>query len=304
MALAKPQAATKFGNDSELLHHVVVELAPALIGGEGFVAIGRLLIGVPADQHGARLFFAIEPQQQIGEAENGAGRLVALAADVLRQRVIGAVRERVAVDDEQRTARFGFLDLRRRPLGGGAARWPVVSAHSRARGNPDWVPAFAGTSGAAFAQLDPDRRMIAGIVLAANGAIDAGGDKALGGFLAQQQMIDAQAGVARPAVAQVAPVSVHRRVGMQRADGVAPALTEQARETRAAFRLQQRVLVVRFGLIDIAIGRHDIEIAGEHDRHVGGEQIRRMRDQPVHPGELVGEFRSGLRIAVRARTAR
>ena len=56
------------------------------------------------DQYRARLFLAIEPQQEVGEADNGAGRPVALSPDGLRQRVIGAMRKRVTVDHQKRAA--------------------------------------------------------------------------------------------------------------------------------------------------------------------------------------------------------
>ena len=74
---------------------------------------------------------------------------------------------------------------------------------------------------------------------------------------------------------------------------------EQALKQRAAFRLQQRVLRVGLRRIDIAIGRHDVEVAGQHDRHAGRIELRGMRDETLHPRELVGEFRAGLRVAVR-----
>jgi hypothetical protein len=80
-------------NCRELLDHVIVERAPALIGRECFMAIGRRFVGVPSDQHGARLLLAIEPQQEIGETQNGTGRLVVLAANAFRQRVTGAMRK-------------------------------------------------------------------------------------------------------------------------------------------------------------------------------------------------------------------
>ena len=140
--------------------------------------------------------------------------------------------------------------------------------------------------------------MVAGVFLAAHGAIDAGGDEPLRRLFAQQEMIDAQPRVARPAIPQVTPVGISRLVRMQIANRIAPAVAEQTGKARSALRLQQRVLVVGFGRINITIGRDDVEIAGEHDRHAGGEQIRGMRREPIHPGELVGKFRPRLRVAV------
>ena len=45
-------------------------------------------------------------------------------------------------------------------------------------------------------ELDPDRRMVAGLLPAAHLAIDAGSDEPPGDRGAEQQMVDPQAGVA------------------------------------------------------------------------------------------------------------
>ena len=63
-------------------------------------------------------------------------------------------------------------------------------------------------------------------------------------------------------------------------------------EGRPALRLQQRVVRPRPGRIDVQIGRDDVVVAGEDDRHARGVQLGRVGDQPVEPGELVGEFRA------------
>jgi hypothetical protein len=70
------------------------------------VAVSRRLKRVPADQHRARPLGAIKLQQAIGKAENGAGGPVAIAPDVFRQSVVGAMREGITVDDKQRPACF------------------------------------------------------------------------------------------------------------------------------------------------------------------------------------------------------
>ena len=46
------------------------------------------------------------------------------------------------------------------------------------------------------------------------------------------------------------------------------------------------------------VGRHDVVVAGEHDRRAGREQLRGMRDQPLEPAQLVIELRPGRGIAV------
>ena len=47
----------------------------------------------------------------------------------------------------------------------------------------------------------------------------------------QQQMVDAEARIALPAVSHVIPECVHRRIGMQRADRIDPTLIEKFAET-------------------------------------------------------------------------
>ena len=71
---------------------------------------------VPADKDGARLFLAIEPQQDVGEPEDCTGRLVAAPQNVFRQSVIHAVRERIPVDYQKRPRpRFCRLRFRAGP---------------------------------------------------------------------------------------------------------------------------------------------------------------------------------------------
>ena len=50
-------------------------------------------------------------------------------------------------------------------------------------------------------------------------------------------------------------------------------------------------------LASIGVG-NDIEVAGQHQRLFEGEQFAAARDEPVHPGELVGVFVRVRRIAV------
>jgi AraC family transcriptional regulator, activator of mtrCDE len=74
------------------------------------------------------------------------------------------------------------------------------------------APADAKTP-SAFAKLfehDPRRCVIAGAFFAAHLAVDAGFDQPRGDDRAQQQMIQPQSGVARPAVSHVIPERVHR----------------------------------------------------------------------------------------------
>jgi DNA polymerase-1 len=76
--------------------------------------------------------------------------------------------------------------------------------------------------------------MIAGSGLAAHIAIDTGRFEPGGDFGAEQKMIEAQPGIARPTVPQVIPEGVHGRVGMLREGGKSRRTRPAERETKAA----------------------------------------------------------------------
>jgi hypothetical protein len=59
-------------------------------------------------------------------------------------------------------------------------------------------------------------------------AVDASVNQALCGCRIQQQVVEAKAGVALPAVAFVIPERIHRLVRMQRADRIDQALIDKA----------------------------------------------------------------------------
>ena len=78
-----------------------------------------------------------------------------------------------------------------------------------------------------------------------------------------------------------------------------PALRDQRPEGGAAFRLDQRILVPRLRGIDIDLGRRDVVVAGQHHGDILLQELCGMGAQALEPVELVIEFRSRLRIAVR-----
>ena len=141
--------------------------------------------------------------------------------------------------------------------------------------------------------------MIAGASHPPHLAIDSGLNQPLRRLLAQEQMIEAKPCVARPAVSQIIPEGVHRLVGMELADGIDPALVEEPPEQRARLGLNQSVLRIGLAEVDVALGWHDIEVSGDDHGNVFGIELRRMRQQALHPGELVRKFRAWLGIAVR-----
>src|SRR5438477_655511 len=88
--------------DAALLEQCRVELASGLGGLERLVPVGRHLERVPADEHRARLFLLPQAHDHVREADDG------VPVDRLRQRVIGAMRERIAVDCKKRFHRVSW----------------------------------------------------------------------------------------------------------------------------------------------------------------------------------------------------
>jgi hypothetical protein len=86
----------------QLVNQLVVELPPTLVSREGGVPIRRAIQGVPADKDGSGQLCLIETQEEVRETDNGAPSPPAPPTYGFRQPVIGAVGERIPVDDQQR----------------------------------------------------------------------------------------------------------------------------------------------------------------------------------------------------------
>src|SRR5437868_6254267 len=104
-------------------------------------------------------------------------------------------------------------------------------------------------------KLDPGRRMIARPFPPPHLAVDVGGNQPRGRVGAEQEMVDAQPGIARPGVPPIVPEGVDRLCGVEVADGVGPALLQQPGISGAGLRLHQRVVEPALGLVDVEIGR-------------------------------------------------
>ena len=86
---------------------------------------------------------------------------------------------------------------------------------------------------------------------------------------------------------------------MHRADRIDPALIEKASKQGARLWLHKRTLRVGLGWIDVGVSGHDVEIPRKHDRRIERAKLGRVCQKPLHPRELVFEFRPRLRVAVR-----
>jgi hypothetical protein len=71
--------------------------------------VGRDIERIPPYEHGARPLVLDDSQQEVGEANDRAGRLAADAFNRLGQTVVRPVGKRIAIHNEQWTARNGCL---------------------------------------------------------------------------------------------------------------------------------------------------------------------------------------------------
>ena len=98
----EPERLDELRQQVELLEQVVLEDAAGLVRRERRVAIRRRVERVEADEHGTRLLLVPEPDEHVREADDHVRGPTLCAADLLRERVVRAMGERVAVDGEQR----------------------------------------------------------------------------------------------------------------------------------------------------------------------------------------------------------
>ena len=84
--------------------------------------------------------------------------------------------------------------------------------------------------------------MIAGSFLPAHRAVDTAGCEPAGQVRAEQQVVEAQAGIALLAHAAIVPEGVERLLRVELAQRVGPAAADQPPEGGAAIRMDQRVV--------------------------------------------------------------
>jgi hypothetical protein len=84
----------------KLIAQLGVKLTSALVGRERMVTVGRHIQRISADQHSPRSLALIHSQQKVCEADDCAPASIAAPADRLGNSVVGAVRKRVAINNE------------------------------------------------------------------------------------------------------------------------------------------------------------------------------------------------------------
>jgi hypothetical protein len=102
LRIRKAGGTDQTGQHFQLIDQLLIELTPALIGRKKSLPECRHADGIPADQHRARSFAVVQAQLEISEADDRATTAIAGPSDRFRQCVVGAVREGVTVDYEER----------------------------------------------------------------------------------------------------------------------------------------------------------------------------------------------------------
>jgi hypothetical protein len=103
------------------------------------------------------------------------------------------------------------------------------------------------------AQHDPGWRVVAGANLPPHLAINPSRHQASDHRRAEEEVVEAETGVALPSIPLVVPKRVDRVRGMKRPDRVGPALAQEAPEGSPTLRLQQRIVLPGPGRIDVEI---------------------------------------------------
>ena len=137
----EPERPDELRQEVELLEQLGVEDAAALVGGEAPPGGRSARRRSPTDHHRARLLGFPEAEQEVREADERARGQARGAPHRLRQRVVGAVGERVAVDREQRASRGAAARSARRSAPSGARSRPGARRAAAARARSSRAPA-------------------------------------------------------------------------------------------------------------------------------------------------------------------
>jgi diketogulonate reductase-like aldo/keto reductase len=147
--------------------------------------------------------------------------------------------------------------------------------------------------------LDPRRGMIAGLLQRPDVPVDARGLQPRGELRAQEQVVDADAGVPGEGVPEIVPEGVDLLTREHRAQDVCPALGEQPPVSLAGLGEEERVVDPPLRPVGIQLGRDDVVIAREDDRPALVEQACGMAVQSLEPLQLVIELRPRGGVAVK-----
>src|SRR5689334_24381087 len=111
-------------------------------------------------------------------------------------------------------------------------------------------------------------------------------------------MIDPQPLISMPASGLVIPKCITMGLAVEHAVAVRQAEIKERAKARARLEAAQRVIAEHHWIVNIVIGWADVVIAGENERDLAAQQVARVVDQPLHPGQFVDKLVGIDRIAV------
>ena len=129
-------------------------------------------------------------------------------------------------------------------------------------------------------------------------AIDAGGFETFRERGTQEEVIDAEARVAREGIAEIFPERVDTLAGVRLAERIGPALRDETAVGLAHLRPEEGVIDPPLRRIHVEIGRHDVVVPDERNRHAGSEKRLGMFVKSFEPAQFVVELRPGCGITV------
>ena len=110
--------------------------------------------------------------------------------------------------------------------------------------------------------------------------------------------VDPQTLIPMPAPRLIIPEGVSVRLRVEHAVCVGQTEIEESSEPRARFGPAESIVTEADRVVNIVVRRTNIIVAGQNERDLAAQQLAGVSDQPLHPGELVGELVGPHRIAV------
>jgi len=149
------------------------------------------------------------------------------------------------------------------------------------------------------ADVHPGRSVVARLFPAAHVAVDARllEPRAKPGI--EEQMIDAQPGIALIGIAKIVPERIDLCLRVQRSNRIRPALPQQLRIRLTNLDPEERIVHPAPRLVHITLGGDDVVIAGEHHGGIARDQLGGVTRQSLEPAQLVVEPGTWCRIPVR-----
>ena len=141
--------------------------------------------------------------------------------------------------------------------------------------------------------------MIAGLFPAAHVPVDLRVDQPTSNRRAKQQMIDAQPSVSAECVPKIVPERIDRLFRMPCPKCIRPSLIEKPKVRGTHLRSKECIVEPAFRLVNVTLSGNDVEVTCQNNGRSACQQVSRMSDQPLEPGDFIFELGTRARISIR-----